>query len=421
MGAELQSSSEVRLSGATILPASNIGLVSVIIPAFNAARTVERTASSALNQTYSKIEVLVVDDGSTDETAEIVRRMAALDGRLTLLQKSNGGLVSARNYAIEHARGEFIAPLDADDLWHRDKLKKQVAAMQDDIGLVYCWSRAIDEQDRVLFDLPPCSLRGDVYAALVIKNFLHSGAPLIRKSCVDAVGGYDASLSARGAPYCEDIKFNLDIAEHCDFEVVPEFLSAYRQHPGSMSRNRKTMLRSRKVVLDDARARHPELPGTLFRWAHAYQNLEYGLFHIAEGGVFRGSWLLVKALIADPAAMLRFGALRIVARASRLGFAAPLQSNDTRDLKSAVHSLFTEADPAVRSRPAPMPWTNARLTRIAGFVVRRQTRRTTQDQGSAQDGLAQPLPHVEQIIGYTVVSVLDGSRVCIGPNPLDSN
>jgi glycosyltransferase involved in cell wall biosynthesis len=122
--------------------------VSVIIPAHNDAATVERTISSVLNQTYPNLEVLVVDDGSTDETAFLVQRMADADPRIRLLQKANGGLVSARNYGIAHAGGEFIAPIDADDLWHPEKIKKQVTVMRDRgdrVGLVYCWSRAVDE------------------------------------------------------------------------------------------------------------------------------------------------------------------------------------------------------------------------------------------------------------------------------------
>src|SRR2546430_8149672 len=85
------------------------GLVSVIIPAWNDAATVERTISSVLNQTYSDLEVLVVDDGSTDQTAALVQSMADVDHRIRLLQKPNGGLASARNHGIAHAGGEFIA------------------------------------------------------------------------------------------------------------------------------------------------------------------------------------------------------------------------------------------------------------------------------------------------------------------------
>ena len=121
-----QSRSQERLPARQVVP----GRVSVIIPAYNAAATVERTIASVLNQSYTNLEVLVVDDGSTDETAALVQQMVDVAGRIRLLQKPNGGLVSARNHGIAHATGEFIAPVDADDLWHPQKIAKQVALMR---------------------------------------------------------------------------------------------------------------------------------------------------------------------------------------------------------------------------------------------------------------------------------------------------
>jgi hypothetical protein len=127
----------------------------------------------------------------------------------------------------------------------------------DRVGLVYCWSREIDAEDRVLLDVLPCTLRGNVYAALMMRNFVSSGAPLVRKTCVEAIGGYDPSASVRG---CEDWKFNLDIAERFEFDLVPEFLFFYRVRAGSISTDFDAMLRASNIVIGEARARHPELP-----------------------------------------------------------------------------------------------------------------------------------------------------------------
>jgi glycosyltransferase involved in cell wall biosynthesis len=342
------------------------GLISVLIPAYNAGRTIEKTVLSALKQTYSNLEVLVVDDGSIDDTAALVRRMAQVDHRIKLLQKANGGVVSARNHGIELAQGEFIAPLDADDLWHPEKLSKQVAAMRDPIGLVYCWSRAIDDQDRVLFDLAPCSLRGNVYSALIIKNFLHSGAPLVRRSCVDRVGGYDSALS-----FCEDFKFFLDIAERYDFDLVPEYLSAYRLHPGSLSKDLDAMLSSHKVVVDWAQAQHPELPAKLFRWAHAQRHLEFGLYYIGNGRVLTGSHLLLKALAGNPLANLRYGTMRVIARLSRSRFGMLLPSTLRRGDRRIAGPQFMDADPTIGLGSSRMPWTDKRLAQITRFTVNR--------------------------------------------------
>src|SRR5713101_1966239 len=352
------------------------GLVSVIIPACNDAATVERTVSSVLNQTYSDLEVLAVDDGSTDQTAALVQSMADVDHRIRLLQKPNGGLASARNHGIAHAGGEFIAPIDAEDLWHPEKIRKQMAVMRDRgdrVGLAYCWSRAIDEQDRVLWDVTPCNLRGSVYAALIIRNFLSSGAPLVRKCCAEAVGGYDATLASRGAPCCEDLKFNLDIAERCDFDLVPEFLFSYRVRAGSMSTNFDDMLRSREVVIEEVRARHPELPDKLFRWARGHQHREFGLVHLSDGHFLTGARLLLSSLGEDPLDTLRVGTGRVIARLRRSsGFRelvrAKLHSGDGGGM---VKRTFLEVDPTAFCGRPIAPWPPKRLTYITELPVER--------------------------------------------------
>jgi glycosyltransferase involved in cell wall biosynthesis len=349
------------------------GLVSVIIPAYNDAATVERTIASVLSQTYSDLEVLVVDDGSTDETALLVQHMADVDPRIRLLRKANGGLVSARNYGIAHAGGEFIAPIDADDLWHPEKIKKQVAVMRDrgdQVGLVYCWSRAIDEQDRVLWDVSPCSLRGSVYAALIIRNFLPSGAPLVRRRCVEEVGGYDATLASRGANCCEDLKFNLDIAERFDFDLVPEFLFSYRVRVGSMSTNIDAMLRSRNMVIEEVRARHPELPAKLFRWASGHQHREFGLTYLSEGHFLTGAHLLLRALGEDPCATVRMGTERVFARFWRSGGFSGAGGG-------LVKRKFLEADPTAFGQRPRATWTRKRLAYITKLPVERRHEQLT--------------------------------------------
>jgi glycosyltransferase involved in cell wall biosynthesis len=359
------------------------GLVSVIIPAFNDAATVERTISSVRNQTYSDLEVLVVDDGSTDETAARVQRLGDIDNRITLLRKPNGGLVSARNHGIAHATGEFIAPLDADDIWHPDKIEKQMRVMRDrgdGVGLVYCWSRAMDEQDRVLWDITPCNLRGSVYAALITRNFLSSGAPLVRKCCAEAVGGYDATLGSRGASCCEDMKFNLDVAERCDFDLVPEFLLSYRVRAGRMSTNIEAMLRSGKVVIEQARARHPELPDQLFRWASAHQNQEFGLARLSEGRFLSGVRLLLTALREDPFATLRTGTIRAFARvrvSSGFGDLARAKLHNSNGGR-VLGRKFLEVDPTAFCGRPRETWSRRRLAYITKLrVVRCAAVRTT--------------------------------------------
>jgi glycosyltransferase involved in cell wall biosynthesis len=351
--------------------------VSVIVPAYNAGATIERTISSVLNQTYANLEVLVVDDGSTDETAILVQRLAGVDPRIRLLQKANGGVISARNHGIAHASGEFIAPIDADDLWHPEKIRKQVALMREcgaRVGLIYTWARGIDEQDRVFFDITPCWFRGDVYAALIMRNFVSSSAPLIRRHCVQEVGGYDASLTGRGATRNADFKFNLDIAERYDFDFIPEFLWGYRFLAGSMSTDIEAMLRSHEVVIRDARARHPELPKKLFRWARGHRRREWGLAHLGKGHLIEGVRLLLAAARDDPLVTLQVASRRMCGRLWRPSSLRKLVTPATRGSAEArvVGRKFLEIDPSAFCEPPKSIWTRRRLAFIAELSVQRR-------------------------------------------------
>src|SRR4051812_12704913 len=104
-------------------------LTSVIIPIYNAEQYIAETLLSALAQTHRNIEIIVVDDGSTDGSAAVVKLIAASDARVRLISQPNRGVAHARNCAIAEAQGEFIAPLDADDLWHPKKIERQIAAI----------------------------------------------------------------------------------------------------------------------------------------------------------------------------------------------------------------------------------------------------------------------------------------------------
>jgi glycosyltransferase involved in cell wall biosynthesis len=341
-------------------------LVSVIIPAYNAARTIERTLKSVLNQTYTNLEIIVVDDGSTDETPLLIQRIADFDHRITLLRKANSGVSSARNYGIRSARGEFIAPIDADDLWHPEKLAKQLTAMRDAIGVVYCWSRVIDHQDLVLYDLASCSLRADVYTALITTNFLHSSTLLIRRSCIEEVGGYDQAMS-----YCEDFKFNLELAERYSFDLIPEFLSAYRLHEGSLHRNLDALLAAHKVVVKWARARHPELPGTLFRWANAHRDVDFGLTYLGDKRLLLGAWLVLKCLITDPSTILRGGAPRVFSRLSRTRIGARLLPLIGSARNRPAHRKFLDVEPTARFGAIQSLWSDKRVAYLNALVVKR--------------------------------------------------
>jgi glycosyltransferase involved in cell wall biosynthesis len=250
---------------------SNQGLVSVIVPAYNAENFITETLDSALAQTYENIEVIVVDDGSRDLTAAIVKNAARRDRRVKLLRQQNLGVAAARNLAIERASGEYIAPLDADDVWYPEKVEKQVQALEaggPKAGASYCWCISINEKGQVLGLGPKWDLEGEVYQPLVLRNFIgNASVPLFRREYLQKIGGYNADLRAQQAQGCEDWEICLRLAEVSEYRVVKEYLAAYRCYSQSMSYDHSAMAKSYALVLEDAQRKHPEIARRVYRWS----------------------------------------------------------------------------------------------------------------------------------------------------------
>lgn len=279
----------------------------MIIPAFNAARFLARTLEAVSRQTHHALEIVVIDDGSLDGTADVVRQQAALDARVRLVRQENAGVAAARNRGIAESNGCFIAPWTPTICGITEKIERQLRRFEErpEAGLVYCWSIGIDEQDCVLPQrVSPASFEGDVFAALVFQNFIgNASSPLIRRGCIEEVGAFDETLRAAQAEGCEDRKLYMDIAERHDFALVPLFLVGYRQMPGSMSWKSEQMLRGHELIMAEARRRHPEVPERIFRWALARTKFYLGLrrLHSAPLG---GLALCASALRRDPSLFL---------------------------------------------------------------------------------------------------------------------
>jgi glycosyltransferase involved in cell wall biosynthesis len=240
-------------------------LVSVVVPCFNSARTLLRTLQSAHNQTYQNLEIIIVDDGSTDATYEIARKFSATDPRAKVLRQSNSGVAAARNLGISNARGEFIAPLDSDDLWSPYKIEMQLCKIQEDdaIGLVYAWFENINDEDKIIPGGGRSRAEGHVLRDLSALDFIGNGSnPLMRASNLHSIGGYDASLRVQGAEGCEDWKLALQLAETHKFAVVAKILMGYRHSAGNMSDRAATMIKSARLVAGEFSIRHPELAET---------------------------------------------------------------------------------------------------------------------------------------------------------------
>jgi glycosyltransferase involved in cell wall biosynthesis len=245
-------------------------LVSVLIPAYNAERFLRSTLLSAQAQSYENLEIIVVDDGSTDSTAAIAMRAAAADKRVRVIRQRNAGVASARNRAIAESWGEFIAPLDADDIWHRENLALQVGALKaagPQTAVSYGWFLTIDEHGRFLGNGSRCKFqdRKEVLARQIQGNFIgNASSSVIKRDALLAVGGYDESLHARSAEGCEDQALYIALAERWDFTVVARYLIAYRVHASGMGQDDARMARSCGFLLSDLRRRRPDLPAYWF-------------------------------------------------------------------------------------------------------------------------------------------------------------
>jgi len=271
--------SDLPLGTASILPA----LVSVIIPAYNAGRFIEAAVRSALAQTYAPIEVIVVDDGSTDDTAHIVERIAASDPRVTLLSQANQGASAARNAGAAAARGQFFAFLDADDLWHPSKIERQMDVFRNgppDLGLVYTWSRMIDVDGRIDGHTGAKAFyRGRVIEKLLTYNFVSNGSvALIRRECFEQVGGFDTSIIGN-----EDYHLYLKLADLFDVDYAAGFLVGYRWNTGSNnSASDERQIESFYKMINSFRIGRNHIPARVFRQAASAFYFGRALVHLKK-------------------------------------------------------------------------------------------------------------------------------------------
>lgn len=254
-------------SSASALPRTPA--VSVIIPCFNAAATLARTVETVVHQTLRNIEIIVVDDGSTEPVARLLAPFQAADPRLRVVQQSNRGLAGARNRGIEEARADLIAPIDADDVWHPAFLEACTAAMLDapTAPFAYAYVFRIDSEDRVLpLMTHRTAPRHDAAGLITLNSVACGSAAVFRKGEVKSAGGYDAKMVLHGLHGAEDWKLLVTLASRADPVIVERPLVGYRLDPGSMSqRDPARQLRAVRAVMDDLRANLQGVPQQVFR------------------------------------------------------------------------------------------------------------------------------------------------------------
>ncbi len=236
-------------------------LVSVIIPTYNRADLIGRTIESINRQTYTSIEIVVVDDGSTDNTAEVIESISRGSRRhIVYYKKLNGGCASARNKGLELANGELIAFLDSDDTWETNAVESLVAALvESEADFAYSPAIEVLENGTEVVNHPVAAGRPQ---ALAVEHFqstnVRNGAALFRKSVFDKVGVLDESLK-----HNEDSDFLQRAAIHCKSAYSPVPTVRIPRHPGQKSRNRveiyRALIQSAEKILNE----NPEFASSL--------------------------------------------------------------------------------------------------------------------------------------------------------------
>jgi glycosyltransferase involved in cell wall biosynthesis len=271
--------------------------VSVVVPAYNVSGYIQQALHSLEQQAFIDFEVLVVDDGSTDDTPVIVQKFCQRDARFQLLQKPNGGLSSARNYGIPHARGEYIALLDADDVYHREKIVNHVFHLETkpSVGVVYSASRAIRDDGRSTFiTLSGKPVHPNPLLALLCKNF--------GRCLVDEVGEFDEELRS-----CEDVDFWVRIAATLKwhFHREKEILSYYRVRPSGLSFNLVQMRIASEQVIESAYKNSPELIEPMLPTIYAYMYRYLARLCMQGGDMETSRDFIEQALVCDKSIFYR--------------------------------------------------------------------------------------------------------------------
>lgn len=256
--------------------------IDVIIPTYNAAKYVEMTLQSVVNQTFKPHQIIIVDDKSQDNTVAVVQKFqetSTIPIKL-ILQEINQGVSKARNRALLEATSEYVAFVDADDLWHESKLEMQMRVFEasefKDVGVVYNQYEQIDEQGVLTnkyfkLDLN-FDVKGKIFSKLLPANIItgSASAVIVKKEYLDKVGYFDEDLAN-----CEDWDLWLRLSEVCSYDYVPMPLSLIRRHGNNSQNNKEKMFRHqikfyKKWLVKLPREQIPKL------WSHALAGMVIG-------------------------------------------------------------------------------------------------------------------------------------------------
>jgi glycosyltransferase involved in cell wall biosynthesis len=226
--------------------------VSVVIPAYNSIAYLPETIASVLQQTFTDFEILIVDDGSTDQTVAWANQIT--DSRVQVIPQPNQGVSVARNTGILHAQGDYVAFLDADDLWEANKLEQQVRYLDThpDIGWVHSWVSLIDAQSQPVGKLLSSLAEGQIWKTLIVRNTIACCSVMVRRSCFSIAGLFDPQIRS-----AEDWELWIRLAFHYPIGLIKEPLARYRVLPTSKSKNYQLVERSLHQILEKTFATIP--------------------------------------------------------------------------------------------------------------------------------------------------------------------
>ncbi len=280
--------------------------VSVVVTAYNAERWIEETIRSVLAQTWRDLELVVVDDGSTDATAQIVKRYGA---PVRYLHQENQGQPAARNAGIRAARGRYVAFLDADDLWLPTKLERQMSLFEDDPDLAWCYTDAFLFDSKTGRTMQTASQanslhEGDILRPLLLANFIASPTPVVRRDVFEEVGYFDQAPAVRGGGG-EDWDMWLRIAARHPIGLVRAPLAKYRLHHTSMTQamDLDHALRGRLGAVERAARRSPERVAGVKRRAMANVHATVGRWALNREERSKARGFFFKALRHAPTSL----------------------------------------------------------------------------------------------------------------------
>ena len=223
---------------------NNLPKVSVIIPAFNAAEFLRETLEYAITQTYQNTEILVIDDGSVDETPTIAK---SFGDTVRVISTENQGVAKARNTGIESATGEFLAFLDADDIWAPEKLKSQIDAVDDDHRLIYTNTTSFGNESMSGMSISANEAfpSGDIRAQLILRNFVATSSVLLDRKIALQIGGFNPAI-----PVCDDWDAWIRALSLTKARYIDQPLVCYRVHQASLGSNIEKRLAGSFQVID---------------------------------------------------------------------------------------------------------------------------------------------------------------------------